>query len=1123
MLKNFTYFSFITHIWLGIIALLFPTLACGQSTTAPVVISQVYPGGGNSGATYNRDFVELFNRSNNAVVITGWSIQYATSTGSFGGSNNSYTITDATIPAGGYFLVGFGVTGSSGIPYTTDQTLAVGSGLSSTVGKIALASNATTVTYTAPTSFSANTVDVVGYGSTANAYEGSGPAPAPANAVSALFRLSSGCTDTNNNSADFISGAVILRSSATTPAPCAAAPTITSFTPASGPVNSVVTITGTGLAGATAVRFNGLAAASFSATDATTVVATVAAGTTSGAISVITPSGTATSATSFTVTATPTTFYAKTSGALNLPASFGANTDGSGAAPINFTASNTSYVVSGTSRSLTADWVVSGTSSKVVLAANASLVIPVSFTYKGTLDQLANSTLVLQNTTVAAYGNITQGVQDASSTIDFAQAGDYTLPVLPTATGFGIQNLKLTGGTKRFARNASASTNGTVVPGNLTLDATVVAGATTTPFSSITLRGNLTLLNGASFATASAGKLTLALLSAAPQTLTGNGNDIILLELDALTAGGGAILSNAGGSTNLELGNSSSGGGGYYLETGSSLVLNDNTLRFAAGGNGFIYTGNAGVGKGTVTPSTTSSISLETTSTVIGNLLLTPGATTVQNFRLSCPSAELTVASDLTVNGLLTLADGRLAFTTGHTLTLNGSTVRTNGTIKGSATLNLVVGGTGPLGSLAFAPGFQQVNNFTLNRSASGTATLASPLTVGGTLTLTAGQLATDVTNVLTLPAAATVAGGSGSSFVSGPLVRLVGPVSSTTSYLFPVGKGAAYRPLTLTVNSQTSTTYYRAEQLEGRPTPATLASPDASGTDLARISRMRSFTLSPFASAPDASSVPTQPTGFVGTVKISFGADDGVTTPNDPGLVVAKRSDSTTPWVNAGNSGVTTTTTGPTTSGTITSGSITSFSDFTLGATNAATTSDNLNTINPLPIQLTSFAAFRRAGGVQVAWATASELGSARFVVERSADGRAFAAVASVAAQGYSTQAHTYATLDHTAPTAHLYYRLRQIDTDGAVAYSPTAAVAASQEDTPKLTLAPSPAHDYLALLIDQPTAYVVRTALGQAVLRGTTQAGSTTLAVAGLPAGVYLLELHSSAGRVVRRFVKE
>ena len=83
----------------------------------------------------------------------------------------------------------------------------------------------------------------------------------------------------------------------------AAAPTISGFTPASGPVGTSVIITGTNLTGATAVAFNGTGATSFTVNSATQITATVAVGTTSGAITVTTPGGTATSGTPFTVTA----------------------------------------------------------------------------------------------------------------------------------------------------------------------------------------------------------------------------------------------------------------------------------------------------------------------------------------------------------------------------------------------------------------------------------------------------------------------------------------------------------------------------------------------------------------------------------------------------------------------------------------------------------------------------------------------------------------------------------------------------------------------------------------------------------------------------------------------------
>ncbi|MCI1188166.1 FG-GAP-like repeat-containing protein [Hymenobacter sp. DH14] len=84
----------------------------------------------------------------------------------------------------------------------------------------------------------------------------------------------------------------------------AATPTLTSFSPASGPIGSSVVLTGTNLAGTTQVAFNGRPAASFAVNSATSVTAVVPAGATSGRIGVTTlPGMSTTSATNFTIPA----------------------------------------------------------------------------------------------------------------------------------------------------------------------------------------------------------------------------------------------------------------------------------------------------------------------------------------------------------------------------------------------------------------------------------------------------------------------------------------------------------------------------------------------------------------------------------------------------------------------------------------------------------------------------------------------------------------------------------------------------------------------------------------------------------------------------------------------------
>jgi predicted extracellular nuclease len=106
------------------------TAACGS---AQVVISQIYGGGGNSGTALKNDFVELFNAGGSAVDLTGWSVQYASSSGS------SWQVTriSGVLAAGQYFLVqeSAGAGGTTNLPAPD----AFGSiAMSATAGKVAL-------------------------------------------------------------------------------------------------------------------------------------------------------------------------------------------------------------------------------------------------------------------------------------------------------------------------------------------------------------------------------------------------------------------------------------------------------------------------------------------------------------------------------------------------------------------------------------------------------------------------------------------------------------------------------------------------------------------------------------------------------------------------------------------------------------------------------------------------------------------------------------------------------------------------------------------------------------------------------------------------------------------------
>lgn len=202
----------------------FLVLALGASGAAnaqsQVVISQLYGGGGNAGAPFTNDFVELFNRSNAPVDLAGWSVQYASATGT---GNFSATPINGLLQPGQYLLVQMGG-GANGAPLPTAD--AVGSAaMSASAGKIVLARTPGSLACnggSAPCSAAqlALIEDLVGYGG-ANFSETT-PAPTLSN-TSAAIRLES-CIDTDVNAADFIAAAPTPRNSASPLAPCTGGP-----------------------------------------------------------------------------------------------------------------------------------------------------------------------------------------------------------------------------------------------------------------------------------------------------------------------------------------------------------------------------------------------------------------------------------------------------------------------------------------------------------------------------------------------------------------------------------------------------------------------------------------------------------------------------------------------------------------------------------------------------------------------------------------------------------------------------------------------------------------------------------------------------------------------------------
>ena len=180
-----------------------------RAISTGLVISQVYGGGGNSGASYTHDFVELYNGSSIAISLNGLSIQYAsaTGTGAFGANAGQLTeLPNVAVDPGKYFLVQQASNAAVGAPLPTpDHADPTPIAMAAGAGKVVLVTGTTTLGCNGGSTACnatqlARIIDLVGYGN-ANFFEGSAPA-GTLSSTAAAIRIS-GNVDTDNNAADF--------------------------------------------------------------------------------------------------------------------------------------------------------------------------------------------------------------------------------------------------------------------------------------------------------------------------------------------------------------------------------------------------------------------------------------------------------------------------------------------------------------------------------------------------------------------------------------------------------------------------------------------------------------------------------------------------------------------------------------------------------------------------------------------------------------------------------------------------------------------------------------------------------------------------------------------------------
>ncbi len=179
------------------------------------------------------------------------------------------------------------------------------------------------------------------------------------------------------------------------------------------------------------------------------------------------------------------------------------------------------------------------------------------------------------------------------------------------------------------------------------------------------------------------------------------------------------------------------------------------------------------------------------------------------------------------------------------------------------------------------------------------------------------------------------------------------------------------------------------------------------------------------------------------------------------------------------------------------------------------------LQVSSPLPVSWLSFAARQRGEAVELNWATATEVNTAYFAVERSQDGVVFEEVGRREAAAYSLSRQDYDYLDKNPPAGLLYYRLSQVDGDGEYAYSPVRAVRFVPEHA-VLRVYPNPSDG--TFTFELPAGlhalwFALYDARGSLLRKAALQGSKGRLS--GLLPGVYLLRVQAKNREYLQRIV--
>ncbi len=510
--------------------------------------------------------------------------------------------------------------------------------------------------------------------------------------------------------------------------------------------------------------------------------------------------------------------------------------------------------------------------------------------------------------------------------------------------------------------------------------------------------------------------------------------------------------------------------------TNNGTILFDNPTPFEITGTNAILEGS-----GTITIGT-SGMSIDASASV--KLL--------SDMTINSASGTLTVSGTLNTNGHIlsgtakfaTAANSTLVITDAAGIAASGASgnIQTTGTRTFSTSGSYVYRGTAAQATGNGLP----ASSATLEIDNSAGVTLGAAHTANTELKLTSGNLTTSATNLLTLGSGAALTGGSAASYIDGPLKR---NTAAATGFVFPIGKGSSYVPVTITPQAATASNYTAEYFFANKSTP-NRQNIDAS---LKFVAANEYFDISRGA-------------GAAAQIALSYTSAAQVTDPAT--LVVAHYNG--TQWVSEGQSARS----GSNNAGTVTSTNfVNSFSPFALGSTSSS---------QPLPVQLLAFNLHKNESAARLEWELATTDGDEQIVVERSANGADFVPVSRHAVRKAERLQQSFT--DVLPLAGQSFYRLRIVSANGAVHFSKVLSV---RFDGPEQgwSLYPNPVQDVLHLAWTDATTPVhlrMYSATGQRVYAESVSGRDTAeISVRNLATGVYWLVMEQG-GRTERRQVR-